>query len=48
MLPCVVVALSSSPPLPPISFEQVRSSSSFKSLTDDPKVILDFFLGGDV
>jgi len=44
----VVVASSSSPPTPPISSKQVRSLSSFESLTDDPKVVLDFFLGGEV
>jgi hypothetical protein len=48
MLPCVVVALSFSPPPPLISYEQVCSSSSFESLIDDPKVVLDFFLGGEV
>jgi hypothetical protein len=48
MLPCVVVASSSSPPPPLISSKQVRSSSSFESLTDDPKVILDLFLRGEV
>jgi len=48
MLPYMVVASSFSPPLPPISFEQVHSSSSSKSLTNDPKVVLDFFLGGEV
>jgi len=32
---------------PPISFEQVRSSSSFESTTYDLKVVLDFFLGGE-
>jgi len=48
MLPCIVVALSFSPPLPPISSKQVLSSSSFESLIGDPKVVLDFFLGGDV
>jgi hypothetical protein len=28
-------------------FEQVFSSSSSKSLTNDPKVVLTFFLGGE-
>jgi len=37
------MASSFSPP----PFEQVYSSSSSKSLTDDPKVILAFFLGGE-
>ncbi len=48
MLFYVVFTSSSSPPPPPISSEQVHYSSSFKSLTDDPKVIMDFFLGGEV
>jgi hypothetical protein len=48
MLPCIVVTSSSSPPLPPISPKQVCSSSSFESLISDPKVVLDFFLGGEV
>jgi hypothetical protein len=48
MLPYVVVTLSSSPPPPLISSEQVCSSSSFESLIGDPKVVLDFFLGGEV
>ncbi len=48
MLHYIVVTLISSPLLPPISFEQVCSSSSFEPLTIDPKVVLDFFLGGDV
>jgi len=47
MLPCIVFALSSSPPPPTFSYEQVHSSSSFESTTSDPKV-LDFFLGGEV
>jgi hypothetical protein len=48
MLPYITIASSSSPPLLPNSSEQVHSSSSFESLTDDPKVVLDFFLGGEV
>jgi hypothetical protein len=44
MLPCVAIALSFSPPLPPISSERVRSSPSPKSLTSDPKIVLDCFL----
>jgi hypothetical protein len=48
MLPCVIVASSSSPPPPLISSKHVHSPSSSKSLTDDPKVILDLFLGGEV
>ncbi len=48
MLPYVIVASSSSPPLPPISSKQVHCSSSSESLTSDPKVVLDFFLGGEV
>jgi len=48
MLPCVALASSFYPLPPPISFEQVCSSSSFESLTDDSKIILDFFLGGEV
>jgi hypothetical protein len=48
MLPCVVIASSFYSPLPLISYEQVRSSSFFESLTSDPKVVLDFFLGGEV
>jgi len=48
MLPCVVVSSSFYPPLALISSEQVRSSSFFESLTDDPKVTLDFFLGDEV
>jgi hypothetical protein len=48
MLPYVDVASSSSPPLPPISFEQVRSPFFYESLTNDPKVVLNFFLGGGV
>jgi hypothetical protein len=48
MLSCVVVASSSSPPLPLISFEDVHFSSSSESLTSDPKIVLDFILGGEV
>jgi hypothetical protein len=48
MLPYVAIASSSSPPLPTISFEHIRSSSSYESLTNDPKVVMDFFLGGEV
>jgi hypothetical protein len=48
MLSCVVVASNCSPPLPPISFEQVHSSPSSRSLTSDPKIVLDFCLGGEV
>ncbi len=48
MLPCVAVTLSFYPPLLPISFEHVCSSSSSKSITDDSKVLLDFFLGGEI
>ncbi len=48
MLPYVIVTSSSSPPLPPISSKHVWSSTSSKSLTDDPKVVLDFFLSGEV
>jgi hypothetical protein len=48
ILPCVVVASSIYSPLPLISYEQVCSSSSFESLTSDTKVVLDFFLGGEV
>ncbi len=44
----VIVASSSSPPLPPFSFEQVHSSSFFQSLTNDLKIVLDFFLGSEV
>jgi hypothetical protein len=44
----MVVTSNSSPPPFPISFEQVHSSSSFESLISDPKVVLDFFLGGEV
>jgi hypothetical protein len=47
MLPYIAVALSYPLP-PPISFEQARSSSSFESLTDNPKIVLDFFLGGEL
>ncbi len=42
---CCIKLFSS---LPPISFEQVRSPFSSKSLTNDPKVVLNFFLGGGV
>jgi hypothetical protein len=48
MLPWVDVALNSFPPLPPISLKHVHSSSSSESLISDPKVVLDFFLGGEV
>jgi hypothetical protein len=48
MLPCVDVALSSSPPPSPISFEHVHSSSSFESTTGVPKVVIDFFIGDEV
>jgi hypothetical protein len=44
----MAVTSSSYPPLPPTSFEQVCSSSSFESLTSDPKGVLDLFLGGEV
>jgi hypothetical protein len=36
------------PPAPPISFEQVRSSSSFDSLIGYSKVVLDLFFSGGV
>jgi hypothetical protein len=36
------------PPLPSISYKQVHSSSFSESLIGDPKVVLDFFLGGEV
>jgi hypothetical protein len=48
MLPYVVIALSSSSLPPIISFEQVHSSSSFESLTNDMKVVMDFFLCDEV
>jgi len=48
MLPCAAVALSSYLPLLLISSEQVHYSSSSKSLTDDPKVVLDFFISGEI
>jgi hypothetical protein len=48
MLSWVDVALNFFPPLPPISSEHVHSSSFSESLTNDPKVVLDFFLGGEV
>jgi hypothetical protein len=48
MLPCVVVASSFSPPLPPISSEHVHFSLFSESLTGDPKVVLDFFFSGEV
>lgn len=48
MLPYVTIASSSSPPVPLVSFEHVRSSSSSKSLTSDPKIVLDFFFNGEV
>jgi hypothetical protein len=44
----MAIASSFSPPLPPISSEQVHSPSFFESLTDDPKVVMDFFFGGEV
>ncbi len=40
--------LSYSPPPPLISSEKVFFSSSFESLTSDPKVVLDFFLTNEV
>jgi hypothetical protein len=48
MLPYVDVTLSYFPPPPPISYDKVHSSSSSESITNDPKVVLDFFLGGEV
>ncbi len=48
MMLCVAIASSFSPPLPSILFGQICSSSSFESLIGDPKIILDFFLGGEV
>jgi hypothetical protein len=48
MLPYIVVASSSPPPPPPISSKQVHSSSFFKSITGDLKIVLDLFLGGEV
>jgi len=48
MLSCVAITSSSFPPLPPISCKQIHFSSFFESLTDDPKVILDFFFSGEV
>jgi hypothetical protein len=47
MLPHIAIASSSSPALPLISSEHVHSSS-FESLANNPKVILDFFRGGEV
>jgi len=48
MLPYIVITLSSPPLPPPMSFEQVCSSSSVESLTSDPKVVLDLFMGDEV
>jgi hypothetical protein len=48
MPPCMAIASSFSPPIPLISSEQVRFSSSSKSLTSYLKVVLDFFFGGEV
>ncbi len=48
MLPCVIIACSFSPPPPPILSEHVCSSASSESITCDMKIILDFFLGGEV
>jgi len=48
MLPYIAVASSFFPPPPPMSSKQVHFSSSFESLTDDLKVVLDFFLGSEI
>ncbi len=40
--------ISYSLPPPVISSEQVHFSSSFESLTNDSKVVLNLFLGGEV
>jgi hypothetical protein len=48
ILSYVIVASSSPPTLPPISSKQVHSSFSFESFIDDPKIVLDFFLSGEV
>jgi hypothetical protein len=48
MLRSVAIALSFSFPPPPISFKQVRSSSSFELIIGDPKVVLDLFLNDEV
>jgi hypothetical protein len=48
MLPNIAIVSNFYPPLPSISNEHVRSSCSFESLEDDPKVVLDFFRGGEV
>jgi hypothetical protein len=47
-LPFVVVAWNTFPPPPPISSEHVHSSSCFEWRTCDLKIVLDFFLGGEV
>ncbi len=48
MLSYVIVTSSSYPPLPLILSEQVCSSSSSKPSTDDLKIVLNFFLGGEI
>jgi hypothetical protein len=48
MLSSIAIASSSYPPLPPISSEHVHSSSSSELLTGDTKVVLDFFLSGEI
>jgi hypothetical protein len=44
----MAITSSSFLPLPTISSKHVYSSFSSESLTGDPKVVMDFFLGGEV
>jgi hypothetical protein len=48
MLTYVIVALSFSLLPPLVSSKHICSSSFFESTTDDPKIVLNFFLGGEV
>jgi hypothetical protein len=48
MLPYIAVASSFFPPPPPMSSKQLHSPSSSESLTNDPKVVVDFFIGSAV
>jgi hypothetical protein len=48
MLLNITIVLIFYPPPPPISWKQVCSSSSFKSIIGDPTIVIDFWFNGEV